>query len=184
MFWKIIGLSGDIASIASFPLVMIPVAAFYIWKERGLEMSKKLKGTLGMLFLVGLIAYCIDVADRFGFLKESKAFVALPTYANAECQILKEGIVAPSCIRTDNIRIVNLTFGLNQDRLFTVLLDKPLNEHPGAVKVTVNNERVIKGSFQLGDSRELAVVKVPKADLNFPATVLIEIWAFDSPRRQ
>lgn len=63
---KLLNLSGVIASIASFPLVIVPVGIYLFIQHRGPEMRPWQKKALGVTFALGICAYAVDVADRFG----------------------------------------------------------------------------------------------------------------------
>ena len=65
---EVVGLSGNIASLLSFPLVAIPVAIFLALKQRGPAVKSWQRNSLAVLFTLGICAYSMDVADRFGLM--------------------------------------------------------------------------------------------------------------------
>jgi hypothetical protein len=63
-----INLAGAVASVLSYPLIAIPLIAFLVIYKRGDEMRRGRNFWLYGLLVVGLAAYAVDIADRFGWL--------------------------------------------------------------------------------------------------------------------
>jgi hypothetical protein len=64
-FLKFIGHVADIASVASFPLVIVPVLFYLIWTRWRGDIQKRYRITLIAIIGLGLLAYAVDIVDRF-----------------------------------------------------------------------------------------------------------------------
>jgi len=110
--FETINLSGAIASILSFPLIVIPVALFLVVQKARPEMSIQAwqKKVLISLFSLGICAYVVDVADRFGWLEKLQQQLPLTDVTdrtfNRE-RVLIDGHSYNHCVFLDVTFVVN-----------------------------------------------------------------------------
>lgn len=90
-FVRTLSLSEEIASIASFPLVLIPVAIYVVaFRSWGTDMRPIYKRLLIAMFVLGICAYAVDIADRFGWLLRLQNY--LPLIERSDCVIRNDRI--------------------------------------------------------------------------------------------
>jgi hypothetical protein len=177
---KILSLAGDIASVMSLPLRIVPAIIWIALGQWELKMKIWKKYILASVFTIGICAYIVDIADRFDYLKPllpippvelvyDKTFinerVPLDGYMYNHCKFInvkfiingtgKGGIenseVGPYWVESDNSLIQSAFASLNQPGMLRV----PVMDTSGKIIPPYGINPTFKGSPTPRDGNEI-----------------------------
>lgn len=108
VFVEALNLAGGIGAVLSFPPLALVVILYLIFARKGEEMSSRKKLLIGILLVVGALAYAADLADRFGWtarLETLMPLVAVSDQAFVNERVILDGHSYNHCT-FDNVKFV------------------------------------------------------------------------------